>query len=266
MRAVAFLWLWMVLVFIIGEALSIAVVLFAGGGLISLLLFLIYRRHYAPAEKINFIQYTCLTCRAFWIETDPVGARLLPWAEMELRYARRKGHKRHEAGALVSIGGCLLSQSDLDTASARTREGLTLFRELGDKRGTALGLLNLGVIALLQGENQQAEDYSTDSLQLSREIKDWQHISYALANLGLALIYQGQVEPAIPLLRESLELKQKMWNRNGLAWAFDGFAGVAQRRQQPEQAAGCIVQPTRYVQKFRRSKSPTKCQATSNPS
>lgn len=207
---------------------------------------ILYVKLYASAPKVTLAQCRCQKCKYCWTQNNRLEIEpIRQWLESELAYCRsvkdkeRPATKRYIAAVVSSLSCWYLRDGDAQQAVALSDEGLRLYRELNDQTGLALVTINACVMALQQGDYPKAEALGRESLTRVQELKNWQSNSYALNNLALALLYRDRsdADQALPLLVESLAFKIKMWDENGIGWALDGFAAVAQSRQQWDRAA-----------------------------
>jgi predicted ATPase/DNA-binding CsgD family transcriptional regulator len=158
-----------------------------------------------------------------------------PVLEESLTLAHELGDKRSIAYVLIYSSEVDLRQGNYATAWTRREEALAIFRETGKKQDVAWALGSLGELARLQGDYARAGALYEESLPLSEE---WgsQH-GWILHNLGHVAQYYGETTRAAELFKESLMLRNRAGEKEGMAEALAGLAGVAAAEGQPERAA-----------------------------
>jgi predicted ATPase/DNA-binding CsgD family transcriptional regulator len=161
------------------------------------------------------------------------GARLL--LEEALVLAREQSEKFLIARILAYLSEVDLCEGDFVRARERRQEMLTLFRELGSKHGVAWALGALGEIARSEGDYERAAVLYEESLSLFLEVglsPGWN-----LHNLGAVAHHRGDTARALDLFKRSLIERKKEGEKEGMAEALAGLAGVAAEMGQPLRTA-----------------------------
>ena len=163
---------------------------------------------------------------------DP-GARLQ--LEENLARAHEEDDKFFLGSVLLLLAGLDVKQGDLSTARVRTDEALAIFRATGMNSGLYWALNSLGDLARLEGDYERAGALYEQALPYARDVGS--AVPWTLHNLGQVAQYQGEHARATALFKESLSLRQQEGEKEGIAEALAGLAGVAAATRQPERAA-----------------------------
>lgn len=158
------------------------------------------------------------------------------YLEESLEMLRQAGDRQRVAIALANLGVLDLNQGDF-AAYKLLEESLEIFRELKNQTFTALVQSNLGVAAMLKGELQLARTQLLESLAISEELGNTHITGTTLNNLGLCEQQLGDFSKALTHHRKSLQIFGELGNQQEIAHCLVGFAGLALRQRQPDQAA-----------------------------
>jgi predicted ATPase/DNA-binding CsgD family transcriptional regulator len=161
--------------------------------------------------------------------------RARPMLEDNLALARELDDKFQLGAALLFLAGLDVKQGDLSTAQARTDEALAIFQATGKKEGLQWALGSLGDLARLEGDYEHAGTLYEEALSQARDVGVG--VTWNLHNLGHVAQHHGEHARATGLFKESLSLRQQEGEKEGVAEALAGLAGVAAATQQPERAA-----------------------------
>jgi tetratricopeptide (TPR) repeat protein len=161
------------------------------------------------------------------------GAR--PVLEESLALAHEQGDDQLYAGVLIYVSEIDLRQGDYAVAWSRREQALEMFRRIGRKINIALALGSLGDLARLRGDYSRAKELYEESLPLWEG--NWFGVGWNLQNLGDVAQYYGDAPRAETLFKESLDYHNRAGEREYMAEALAGLAGVAAVEGQPERAA-----------------------------
>ncbi len=161
------------------------------------------------------------------------GAR--PVLEESLALAHELGDERIVASVLIFLSEIDLRQGDYAIAWSRREQALALSRENGRKINIALALGALGDLARLQGDYARARVLYEEAMPLWEG--DVFGVGWILQNLGDVALYYGDATRAAELFKESLDHHKRAGEREYMAEALAGLAGVAAAVGQPEPAA-----------------------------
>ena len=152
-------------------------------------------------------------------------ARDLGLAALEL--AREVGDERLLTDTLNSaaIGG--MNSGEFEWADRFFSEALELSRRLGDEFGEARVLGNLGEVARHRGDLETAEARYEEALNIQRRTGWGQNAAYNLLNLGLLSRQRENATGACQRYKEVLALAHSLEDRETVAYALAGLAGVA---------------------------------------
>ena len=84
--------------------------------------------------------------------------------------SREVGNKRNVARALSSLGDIVLHQGDLDAATKRYEEALTISKEVGEKGDLAIIYAQMGNVLLAQGKLSEARRQHEEALAIRQAI------------------------------------------------------------------------------------------------
>lgn len=155
--------------------------------------------------------------------------RWTPWVqthELAAAAARVEGDLPALAITLGNLGMAHVERGELDTASARFRESLALFRDIGDEHGTANALSNLAWVAHYLGDHRAALREFGAALDFYRRTGSTRNAAITLRGIALAEVELGAHDDALRHAREAhdqartLDLRlDVMMALNCLAWA-----------------------------------------------
>ena len=163
---------------------------------------------------------------------DPRAHLLL---EENLALAREGDDKFRLGSVLLLLAGLDVKQGDLSTARVRTDEALAVFQATGRKNGLQWALNSLGDLARLEGDYGRAGTLYEEALSQARDVGITG--GWVLHNLGHVAQHHAEHARATALFKESLSLRQQEGEKEGIAEALAGLAGVAASTRQPERAA-----------------------------
>ncbi len=146
--------------------------------------------------------------------------------ETALEVAREAGDEGILARALNTAANAANGMGEFDRGEALLTEGLELVRRLGDELGEAQVLSNLGEVARYCGDLETAKLYHEQALGIDRRMGEVQHLVVSLLNLGLVERQRANAPGALRHYREALTTAQAVQDREGMAYALAGLAGL----------------------------------------
>lgn len=138
---------------------------------------------------------------------------------------------------LNNIGLFIRDQGNYDEALELHQQALALMEEIGDLHILAYINVCLARIALYQHQYKQAILYGERCYALHRQLGDRTNMGGALKDLGLFHLQAGNLTHAQQCYNDSLTICYQIQNYEGVAWAWEGLAGVAAGREQWEYAS-----------------------------
>lgn len=105
--------------------------------------------------------------------------------------------------ALKALSRIASAQGQYESAAARAREAIDVYRAIGDKSGEAHGLQLLAVAELYQGHYASALGLMESALALARSIGDREREIEALNNIGSIHFHQARYLEALRAYREA---------------------------------------------------------------
>ncbi|MFN2190491.1 MAG: tetratricopeptide repeat protein [Candidatus Promineifilaceae bacterium] len=157
-------------------------------------------------------------------------------AQESLQMAQQLGALFETAQAEVVMGLSAHAQADLEEAEIRFGAALAEFRAINDRRSIAHTLVGMARSAYRRDDHAGAKKYLDESLALSRKYGIQWSLAYSLEIMGLLKRSEGDYRQASKLLLESLQLSYEQANRQGIANALGGIAGLAAMVNQPDLA------------------------------
>lgn len=179
--------------------------------------------------------------------------------------------------ALTVAATLAIMAGDYAHTDALLDEALALARELHEPRHLVMVLRDLGIAARLNGEYERARALLEECIALAQKLDDIPSLAWAQGNLASVLRAEGDLAGAVALMRtshhydlqvgdktgagwatsflgrmmleqgddiqagcylaESLHLFHDLHYRDAIAFALDGFAGLAAYRLRPRRAA-----------------------------
>jgi Tetratricopeptide repeat len=132
----------------------------------------------------------------------------------------------------------VVARQDGEYAAARAllEESLPPFRAHDDVGMIAWVRNELGLVAAGQGQDDEARALCRESLAAWRAQRDQPGIAQALLALGLTAVDRGDHAAAAPVLHECAVLCRELGYRWLMPALFEGLAGRAAGRGQPERA------------------------------
>ncbi len=144
-----------------------------------------------------------------------------------LELAREVGDERLLTDTLNAAAVGAMNSGEFDRADRFFTEALELSRRLGDEFGEARVLGNLGEVARERGDLETAEARYEQVLQIQRR-SGWGQLAAAnLLNLGLVGRQRGNALGAVHRYRDALTVAHALEDRETVAYALAGLAGVA---------------------------------------
>ncbi|MDP9369216.1 MAG: tetratricopeptide repeat protein [Chloroflexota bacterium] len=116
---------------------------------------------------------------------------------------------------------------EVDRAEQILTEALKLSRRLGDEKGAARALGNLGEVARWRGDLEAAEAGYEQALQIHRRVGWRQLAANNLLNLGLVGRQRANRARAVRHYRDALAEAQALEDRETVAYALAGLAGMS---------------------------------------
>ncbi|MEN3309232.1 MAG: hypothetical protein V7603_5434 [Micromonosporaceae bacterium] len=158
--------------------------------------------------------------------------------ERSLAIGQRLGDPMEIAKAMANLGEVASLSGDLARARWLTEAALPATREHGASRHLLIVLINLGNIARREGNPAQARQCLLEALPLARDLGDRYLLAWVLVSLGLVAVRDGDAG-AHPLLHAGLLLRRDLGDREGMAVALEGLAGL-HAPDRPDRAAFLI--------------------------
>jgi non-specific serine/threonine protein kinase len=159
-----------------------------------------------------------------------------PFLEQSLAISRAL---RDEQGIIESSSnlGLLLRCLDMPGEARRhLNEALEVSRSVGDRAREGRVLNKLARLVYYEGDMQAASELHELSLGMGRETGNTWHIALALGDLADVRFAMGDDAGALELYAEGIRLWQGLGDERGVAQGLEGFAVLAARRGQHEQA------------------------------
>ncbi len=145
----------------------------------------------------------------------------------------------HLAGILTvqdSFAQLAIWRGDYDTAKHMLEAAMDSREALGLKEEAYVSQL-YGDLCFRQENYQQARDLFLRSASLSKEAGHYFTYNWAVIRLGHVSLRLGEFNQAQEYLEKSLRLFDEMGSVDGIIFAIEGFASLAQSQDQPKQAA-----------------------------
>ncbi len=157
--------------------------------------------------------------------------------EEALALARKVGHKKQIAAALMEMGLLERDRPDYPTAVLRFNESLAMFQELNENLWVCRTSYLLAQAHMANGNLETARPLWEHGLDLSRKENDKWQIAWGLEGLGNIASAQGRFKEAKELYTESLNLKCDVMDKAGIIYSLEAFAQLAAAQKQFKRAA-----------------------------
>ncbi|MFL6416396.1 MAG: tetratricopeptide repeat protein, partial [Bryobacteraceae bacterium] len=184
--------------------------------------------------------------------------------------AKRSGHRKEEAAALIAVGGCqirlhrysaaletstrakelALQAGDRTTAGRADVSISTIYSQLGDFEGAkatadeatnylqdsprrdyfAMSLTARGEIEFGLDQDKSAENSLRRALAVARESHDEPAVADIADRFGICLVLKGELKQAETLLNESFQIRQQSNDTDGLAIAYEHLAELEAKK------------------------------------
>jgi tetratricopeptide (TPR) repeat protein len=144
--------------------------------------------------------------------------------QIQLAFARERGHRWWEARALNSAGVYRYLRGDYTGALANYQESLSIFQELGDEKRISSLFNNIGLIYREKGAYLTALEYVQKSLAINEKLRDTAAISGDYNNL--ANIYKDRQDRGKALLYYEKSLAIKGSDKNGVALIYNNMGAT----------------------------------------
>jgi tetratricopeptide (TPR) repeat protein len=158
------------------------------------------------------------------------------WLEAMLARTGSTDRSTARGRALYGAGLLAWAQGDLEAASARLEEALSIRREVGDKRWTAYTISMLGVVRLSQGNTEVARSLIEEGHSLTKELGDAWGQAFTLYHLGSAAYLSGDRAMAHAHFEESLQLFQEQGDALYTSMVLSAFVGTVSTLGDEERA------------------------------
>lgn len=149
------------------------------------------------------------------------------WVERALEKGGATVSPAARAKALYAAAVLAHQQSDLETATRRTEEYVTVNKALGNKAGMAEGFWYLGNLARRRNDLAGAASLYEQSFRIAREAGDKKKMAGALQSMGKVALVQGDLPRARALLQEALALAQETGEYRATIGALLGLGQTA---------------------------------------
>ncbi len=159
--------------------------------------------------------------------------------EQSLALAEKAKDTRRAVAVIHDLAQCARLQGDHRRAHLLYERSATLGYELGDKHIIGWSLGGLGVIAHAEGDHARAVELLETSVALMQELDDKIYQAWFLSFLGREANGQSTTVDAGRHHAESLRLFRDTMDKDGIAFALEGFGGYAAAQGNSERAA-CI--------------------------
>ena len=148
------------------------------------------------------------------------------FAQLQYDFAKKTGHKMHEARALKTQGASFWVKGDYQNAIELYKKSLLINEEIGDKQGIGAVLNNIGTIYTEQGQGIIALGFFRKSLKIREEIGDKIGIGTCLLNIGIIYSDQGNQTSALAFYNKSLKIFQEINYKQGIASAHGNIGEI----------------------------------------
>ncbi|MDQ3524691.1 MAG: tetratricopeptide repeat protein, partial [Chloroflexota bacterium] len=154
-----------------------------------------------------------------------------------LHLTRVLGDDRNAAVALNGLGNVAAAKGDRPLATQRYEHALRLFRDTGDRRGAAGVLTNVGNLHWDTEDLAGARSLHEEARTLYESIGERRGLAWSASNLGSLVALQGDATAGIVYLSDALTLYRELGDQSGIATTLEGFAEIANAREQDEREA-----------------------------
>lgn len=156
-----------------------------------------------------------------------------------LKLRRDNGEQSGVAWCLINMGDLLFHRGDLNGATRRYQDAITIYAGLKEKGGLAAGWLSLAEIDVERGDFAAAEEKAAKSLQEFHDEQDTDSESEAASILSKVLVAAGKPDAAAPYVKRIQELASQdrdvsFHNRLSLAEYFNATGRRSEALQQIE--------------------------------
>ena len=172
--------------------------------------------------------------------------------EESLELFQSLGDRRWSAIVSSAIAHEDIRQGDFAGARLRFQQTLPFLREERDKDTIQWVLNAMGVMEHAEGNYALAKSYYVESLEIARKLGS--SISAPAWNLGCILVYEGDLANAKALFAEYMNLARQMGGKGRMAYAIQGYAGLAAVQKQARKAV-MLLAATRKLQEDAADKS-----------
>jgi tetratricopeptide (TPR) repeat protein len=128
-----------------------------------------------------------------------------------------------KAGALNTLGLCLMHQGKYIEAERRFTEARDLYKTGDDKSGEAKCISNLGVVSFYQTQYAKSVKNYLQALRIAEEIKDPIITAECQSNLGMAFTNQKEYPSAIVYLQRARKTYQNLGDKRGESRSLMGL-------------------------------------------
>jgi predicted ATPase len=164
------------------------------------------------------------------------------WLEAMLARTGSTDRSAARGRALYGAGFLAWAQGDLEAASSRAEEALSIRREVGDKRWTAYAIMLLGLVRFTQGNMEVARSLLEESHSLTKELGDAWGQALTLYQLGNAALRSGDRARAYAHFEESLRLFQEQGDALYTAMVLSALEGTVSSQGDQERASSLYQQ------------------------
>ncbi len=167
--------------------------------------------------------------------------RSIVFCHAGLDLARQTGKRQTAAWGLIFLGANqmrpVMPLENFKSVLALFAEAMDLFRQVDNRWGMARCLTVTGETHRLQGDYVKAGALYQESLVIFRELDNLWGITMSLFNLGYVALFLGDAAQAVAQFREGLALSQTASEKQRIASALAGLAGVVGMMHHPQAAA-----------------------------
>jgi tetratricopeptide (TPR) repeat protein len=146
------------------------------------------------------------------------------------------GHRLGEAAALEGLGVAELATGDGERAMNLFTRARAVQEALDSARGVALMTRHLGDALTATGRHAEAIEHYAEALSFFVDADELYHQARTLTGLAGAYLGAARLDDAAATLRRALATAEEAGARHEEAAARVGLAGLAERRDEPEDA------------------------------
>jgi predicted ATPase/class 3 adenylate cyclase len=164
-------------------------------------------------------------------------SRAKEFADEMLALARGAGDVHMTGIAVAILGTVAIHLGDFERAISRLEEAREMLRQAGDDLALGRVMNSLGYAALAMRDFPRATKYSREGFEVASRVGDDAGRSVSLANLGCGQLLAGSDADAEASFVECLTLSREVGFSGGVAYSYEGLAGLAIHRGNAARAA-----------------------------